>query len=247
MNRPNKNNHKNKNKNKNNHRGKGANDTNYLEVSLYRGLESSGFRTRTFIVPNILRTKMRYIEPSFEYSTSGGVQFFVKRWSINDVYDPDPTIGGGTVSGYPELSALYKRHRVLSCAVEIELASEQSAPQFFGLVFTNTDVSSSFSSVANCQNAMEGSFATQIHMLSDQGGMDRKTIKARINCAELNGAPRMYLSDVVFNPPTGSSPSAAYLQSCCLLGWTNASSLHFGANISLTFEVEWTERVALFD
>lgn len=94
-------------------------------------------------------------EPEILLQDAGNT-FLVKEWRMSDVYDPDPTIGGGTVAGFNKMIAIYNLWRVENFRIRIQLASNEPAKSIsFGLVFRDQRPSTTILTAADAQNALE--------------------------------------------------------------------------------------------
>jgi hypothetical protein len=99
--------------------------------------------------------KLIFNEPELLLQDAGNT-FLVKEWRMSDVYDPDPSIGGGTVAGFNKMIAIYNLWRVENFRIRIQLASNEPAKSIsFGLVFRDQRPSTTILTAVDAQNALE--------------------------------------------------------------------------------------------
>jgi len=197
-----------KTKNKKSQIGKKSTKEKENEVyeSLSGGKLSKDMKVNSPFPPEMM-IKMSYIEPT--QILQGASQFLTKRWRITDIYDPDPLLGGGTVSGYNEITKIYGRYRVLKHSFSFTVVNnEPSIPINFGFIMRVDDPTSSIGTVQDCIDSLETSPSTGPKMVGTTGGMSvyrSKIIKT--DPGVMLGDKLNYMADSNWTGVTGASPS----------------------------------------
>jgi len=125
------------------------------------------------------------------------------RYRMNSAYDPDPALGTGSLSGFVELSTLYNNYKVLSFAVEAEVANRDTQPYNLVVCPTIKDVGLAYSGTYEL-----GEFPRGKHRgFSAMGGMDRAKLTTKVNLPEFVGTAQYefdpaYSAAVTTNPTT---------------------------------------------
>lgn len=102
-------------------------------------------RSVGFVMPDRLRTGLKYWQSSainLSVVSSGSL-----RYQPSAAFDIDPTVGGATMAGFNEMSALYRSYRVKSSRIKVEIAN--TSPDSIvncAIVPTNADPGSAPSS-----------------------------------------------------------------------------------------------------
>lgn len=96
------------------------------------------------------KTKLRYMPVGLTTSLNAKCKFLKQftvnigasaaRFSANGLYDVDPIVGSTTAIGFGELTALYKRFRVLSYHYELSLVNIDTVPLYVYITNTNFDL-----------------------------------------------------------------------------------------------------------
>jgi hypothetical protein len=119
--------------------------------------------------PYMLR-KLQYNEPQILLQNTLA-PFLVREWRMNDVYDPDPLLGGGTVAGFNQMIAIYSQWQVEHFRMKIQVAAnENTKPVSFGLVFRDVRPSTIILTLADAQNALEVQPTTGPNIVGESSG-----------------------------------------------------------------------------
>lgn len=197
----------NKNKkrmNKNKQRKEKKND-------LYEVLDSTKISKRlqpSSPFPSVMIRKCPFFEPS--QVVSGAATFLVRRWRLSDFYDPDPLLGGGTVSGFNELAKIYQIFRVERSTFRATITSNEPAlPMTFGFIVRSSDPSTSIATLADAQNAIETSPTTGPMAVGTTQGKSVTNVRTiKVDHGAILGDPIALMSDMGFTGLySGSSPS----------------------------------------
>lgn len=145
------------------------------------------------VVPNKMTVRMVYQDssdmrlsaPSLSYS------FFTMR--ANSVFDPDPLILSGGISGFSEWGGLFRSYRVTKVRVRWEVINDLNNPPITFCVVPGFG-SSLPSTRSALINTFENRFASKSVSISAAGGMDRAVINYNLNLSRYIGN-RVYMSD----------------------------------------------------
>lgn len=161
----------------------------------------------TSIMPPQLRSKLYYNDGSTVRNNPGG-SFLVYSMRINDVYDPDPAILSGSVSNFKEIMQFYSYYKVNFLDIFWTIVNLENFPLSCGIVFSQTNLTGVVSSLADCQNAFENDYTTQIKTISSKGGLDRQTFKiTKFDIAKLLGNRQQYQGESNYSGLGLATPS----------------------------------------
>jgi len=133
----------------------------------------------------------KYVDSSYVRNNPGN-NYLVYSFRINDLYDPDPLILSGSISGFKEMMQFYAYYRVIKFSANINISNNEVFDLLYGAVFSQTNLTGVISSRDDAINALENNYCKGPFLLSEKGGMDRGTMVLRINPANLLGVPRQY-------------------------------------------------------
>lgn len=178
-----------------------------------------------------------YVDNAYVRNNPGN-NYLVYSFRINDLYDPDPLVLSGSVSGFKEMMQFYQYYRVLEFSATINISNNEAFDIFYGAVFSQSNLTGSIVSRDDAANALENNYAKGPFLLSEKTGMDRGTMRLRIKPSALLGVPKQYFAD---NDYTGTglatppiplwlnfivyTPTGAVLSN----GYTTATKLFFRA------------------
>jgi hypothetical protein len=131
-------------------------------------------------------TWLKYVDGS-DQRAAAGVNWGVWRLKLTDVYDPDPLLLTGGITGYNEFSAFFNRWRVISTHLSLTVTNRESFPMHFAILLAPSDISTFLSSRALALDAMERPGCIYHRELAAQGGMDRVTFNRRLNLKSILG------------------------------------------------------------
>ena len=157
--------------------------------------------------PPFMVRKLAYMDPTFVLQ--GASPYLLREFRTNDVYDPDPLLGGGSVSGFPQLASIYNYWRVEDFRFRYELVNnEPSVPGLHGVILRDVQPSTVIASLAAAQNSLEIAPTTGPHMIGVTQGMS--VYRSRwYNCAPpaIVGNPANYFGDEAFVGGVAVSPA----------------------------------------
>jgi len=115
--------------------------------------------------------RLELIEPNLLFRDSSNT-FVIRDWRINSAYDPDPTLGGGSLTGFNQWAAMYNSYHVSKFRYQYTVASnEPGVPVAFGFIFRDLNRPSlTYSTYSSCLNALEQAPSTGIQMVGEASG-----------------------------------------------------------------------------
>lgn len=146
------------------------------------------------IMPPRHVASLMYVDGAYVRNNPGN-NYLVYSFRINDLYDPDPLILSGSVSGFKELMQFYQYYRVLNFSASIQISNNESFDLMYGAVFSQSNLTGTITSRDDAINALENNYCKGPFLLSEKTGIDRATMNLRIKPANLLGVPRQYHSD----------------------------------------------------
>jgi hypothetical protein len=125
------------------------------------------------------------------------------RYRANSVFDPDPLLGTGSLSGFNEWAAFFNAYRVVDFDYDIQFSNLESFPLICVACPTLLDVGANYASTDQMPEFPYGKKS----MISGKGGMDRARIRGHVDLASLEGATTYFTSNefaavVTTNPGT---------------------------------------------
>lgn len=128
---------------------------------------------------------------------------------INDVYDPDPLILSGGITGFNEMSAFFSRFHVEEVEVDIVMDNQEQFPLTVCPVFAPTDLVAAIGSRSLAVDAMERWGAIKPIVLGHVTGQDRYIMQTlRIKPSMVLGNPALYNGDPSYTGTNSSSPTS---------------------------------------
>jgi len=187
------------------------------------------------IMPSRIVKTLNYIDSAYVRNNPGG-NYLVYSFRINDLYDPDPLILSGSISGFKELMQFYSYYRVLNVNVSFKIFNNEAFAILYGAVWSQTNLTGTIASRDDAINALENDFSTRARILSAKGGLDHEDINFELAPWKLLGDRSQYMSESNYagqglaDPTTPlwlnfivASPTGTALAN----GYTNATTLSF--------------------
>lgn len=222
-------------------RGKQLNNNNNKRSARHR---RGGRRARTtnknsiIMPPRLLRT-LRYVDSAYVRNNPGN-SFLVYSFRINDLYDPDPLILSGSISGFKEIMQFYNYYRVLHVSAVVSLSNLEAFPLMYGLVFSQFNLTGTIATRDDAMNALEGPMSSRARMISGKGGFDRATLAKGMNPARILGIPRQYMADINYAGNGLATPTTPLWLNFIVASATGASLANgYCTTTTLTFHNEF--------
>lgn len=193
----------------------------------------------SIIMPNKLLRKLRYVDSAYVRNAPGN-SFLVYSFRINDLYDPDPLILSGSISGFKEIMQFYNYYRVLHVAASVSISNLETFPLMYGMVFSQSNLTGSITTRDDAMNALEGPMSSRARMLSGKGGLDRALISRGMNPARILGIPSQYMSDIAYAGSGLATPSIPLWLNFIVASATGAALTNgYCTTTTLTFHSEF--------
>jgi hypothetical protein len=177
-----------------------SNDAQQLK-SIPRMLISSGsFHNIRDVADDTIRVKLKYYDTTM-VRNNAGLTYLSWRYRMNSVYDPDPSLATGAISGFAEWAAIYSTYRVLSIIYQIKLANNEAFPLQVSTAPTFTDIGINALSSVDLAELKYAKYT----MMAAKGGRDMVNLQGALRLDEIFGAS--YLYDPTFNAAVTTNPS----------------------------------------
>jgi hypothetical protein len=204
------------------------------------GLQSLTVRQPGKIVPDKLVTTLSYIDVSH---SSIGIPATVAgsfRYRPTAIYDVDPLIGGTTIPGFTELSALYNYYRVHSSTIKGYFVNQDAttAPLIIILPL-NSDPGSG--PTPTTLQSWEMNPYSKMYLMSSKGGYDRAIITNHMTTKKLVGSQSVKYDDTYASAVTTVPTNNWY--------WAVGALSEGGVNFTLgvTYQVKIDITVEFYD
>jgi hypothetical protein len=174
--------------------------------------------------------------------TNNAFTYLSWRYRANSVYDPDPTIGSGSVPGYSFWATGYNSYRVISLGYSIDLSNLETSPVDVVACPSVADLGANYTAM----NELFGNPYASQALLSAKGGMDRARLTGAIDLGQFWGNSGQYLNDDGFGGSVGGNPSVSLFLN---VGGVSAAAFTTGNGldyrITLTYTTLWYGRKIL--
>jgi len=189
------------------------------------------------IMPQRVVKTLNYIDAAYVRNNPGN-NFLVYSFRINDLFDPDPLILSGSISGFKELMQFYAYYRVLSINVNFKIFNNENFAILYGAVFAQTNLTIALGTRDDAINALENDFSTRARLLSAKGGIDHEDSSFGLNLSTLLGDKRQYMAEQGYSGIGLASPAiplwlnfivASPTGAALANGYTNATTITFKA------------------
>lgn len=193
-------------------------------------------RPQDIMPPRIKRT-LNYIDAAYTRNAPGN-NYLVYSFRINDLYDPDPLILSGSVSGFKEIMQFYSQYRVLKTSVSFKIFNNETFALLYGAVLSQSNLTGTIASRDDAINALENDFSTRARILSAKGGMDHEDINFEIQPWQLLGDKKQYMADINYAGLGLATPSiplwlnfivASPTGTALVNGYTNSTTISMHA------------------
>jgi len=191
------------------------------------------------IMPIKVFRLLRYCDSSYVRNNPGG-NYLVYSFRVNDLYDPDPLILSGSVTGFKELMQFYQYYRVLDVQLQIKITNNETFSLMYGGVFSQTNLTGVITSRDDAINALESTYSSRSRILSAKGGMDRGSLTMKIPIHAILGDRKQYLADYNYIGVGLATPSIPLWFNMIVASPTGASLTNGYTNsTNITFRSEF--------
>lgn len=162
-------------------------------------------RPSDIMPPRIVKT-LNYIDAAYTRNNPGN-NFLVYSFRINDLFDPDPLILSGSVSGFKEIMQFYTQYRVLNTNVSLKIFNNEAFAILYGAVWSQSNLTGTIATRDDAINALENDFSTRARILSAKGGLDHEDINFELAPYKLLGDRQQYMADINYAGNGLASPA----------------------------------------
>jgi len=191
---------------------------------------------KSLAYPEGFLVHMKYSDPQGVLNNAAAL-FASVRYRMNSVYDPDPTLGGGTVDGYTFFSTIYGRYRVVGFQYKIAFDNNDAFEKRAICWPSMIDLGSNYSATDQATELPYSKFKV---LSSKGGGSQTKVITGFVPLAQFYG-------ESSYN--TGESALSNYNANPALVLFFNVGtssgtvlSLGTGISVCLHYVTKWTSR-----
>jgi hypothetical protein len=147
-------------------------------------------RPNDIMPPKLIKT-LNYIDSAYVRNNPAN-NFLVYSFRINDLFDPDPLILSGSISGFKEIMQFYSYYRVQKIDVSFKIFNNENFAILYGAVFSQSNLTGVIGTRDDAINALENDFSTRARLLSAKGGMDHEDIHFGLPVWQLLGEKKQY-------------------------------------------------------
>lgn len=196
---------------------------------------------RQSIMPLTLDRKLSYVDSTTARNNPGG-SYLITGIRINDLYDPDPAILTGSISGFKEIMQFYKNYRAIHNEVEVTITNQENFPIIWGLYFSQDNILGLIPTAAAALNVLENGYTTGARTISSKGGMDRDTQVCHIPLSDLVGNSALYVGDTQYTGTISTSPAISLWCFLIIVSGTGAV-----LNNGIVFNSKYTYKTRFFN
>jgi hypothetical protein len=179
----------------------------------------------------------------FTLKTNAGNQSLYYRMRMNDVFDPNPLIFSGAISGYLEIAALYRRYLVLGIDITIDFINNETFPVIVCLAPSEIDLATVIISAPTVLNLSEYPLAKRV-ILSERGGMNRAKVRFRLNLATFVGQAQAYRDSLTYSALNNAGPAQVIFFNIGMASADGSNFTALGVSQLATYKyrVKWSQR-----
>lgn len=158
--------------------------------------------------PSEMVRNLTFTEPAQLFQSSM-TDFLVKEWRMTDIWDPDPSIGGGTVAGSLSMLGIYLLWQVRKFKFRFNVVNnENTKPISFGFIMRDRQPSLDILTLADAQNALEVQPCTKIFTVGETSGMSKYQGRwQKVDCGHVLGNPIKFRGDIDYAGAGPATPS----------------------------------------
>jgi len=190
------------------------------------------------IMPRSFDTHLTFLDTTHTSINNPGTSFVALRYKANSAYDLDPLIGGTTIAGFAELSALYVYYRVIDVVFDVSMSNLETGTAVSAVILPfNLDPGATPGSVL--ESWFMNPYA-RTHILGPRGGMDSGRLISKYSGRRVTGTPA-YLFDDNYRALTTGNPVNTWYVALGL--FTNSTVFSSGVSITIRIKlrVRFTE------
>lgn len=183
---------------------------------------------------------MKYVDEQIGKSNAGN-QYIYWRMKMGDIFDPNPLIATGSISGFSELAALYRRYLVTSLTVTLDVVNNEAFPVVVAIAPSDIDLATVITSGALALNLAEYPLAKKV-LLSAAGGQNRGRLTMTINLGRFVGQPTAYRGSLDYSALTNTSPATNTYFNVAAASASNFTAAGITQYAQYKYRVHWSQR-----
>lgn len=189
--------------------------------------------------PASLSNTLKYVDSSISKSNVGN-QFIYWRVRMGDVFDPDPLVLSGSISGFTQISAIFRRFIVTEYSLQLTIVNNEAFPVVISLAPSLVDLATVITSGASAINLAEYPMGKRL-LLGSNGSMNRATVRISIRLPAFTGQRGAYMSSLLYSG-VGASPSTQTFFNIAASSASNFTAAGVTQLATHTYRTVWTER-----
>lgn len=149
--------------------------------------------------------QLKYIDEQIA-KNNAGQQYIYWRIRMGDLFDPNPLILTGAISGFQELAAIYRRYIVHVFEAIVTIVNNETFPVLVTVAPSDIDLALIITSEAAAANMGEFPRA-QTRLLGGSNGMNRATFRFKLNLPVFVGQEGAYEDSLQYSALVNASPA----------------------------------------
>lgn len=189
------------------------------------------------LVPQRLSTVLRWVHVNNTLSMAS-IQSSYVAIVLNGIFDPLFTLGGGSPTGFTELSALYNRYIVSTCSVRMNLRNSSATAvgnDIVGYLLELPSVQTNLVGTIVSEDITEARRCTT-EMIPYNNANQYKEMIRHTNIVQLEALPSLVADYEALSGSRTSNPQRTPIMLC---GVTRPGGLQAGCTAEATFVVEY--------
>jgi len=198
----------------------------------------TAYGTQTPLAPR-LACQMQYVETV----SLAGLPTIDYQWKINSLFDPNFTGTGHQPKGFDQIQELYQRYRVYNTHYKVSWSIPSAGFTNLLVCVVATNEASGFTSFSD---ATETANAQWMAIGNGYPLLTGHHLTGTVDLTKLNGKTRAaYESDDTTQALRNASPSEILHLHCVAASADGATNVAAYMTIQLTFDIEWSDPIAL--
>lgn len=183
---------------------------------------------------------LRYVDDQTLKNVAGSLYQYW-RIKMGDLFDPNPLVLTGGVSGFIELAGLYRRYLVTHITIDSIIVNNEAFPVTITQAPSDIDLATLISGPIPAVNVAELPLQHK-RILSSKGGQDRGRIHRTIDLARFTGQPGAYRDSLTYSSLVNTSPATNTYYNIVALATSNFTAAGVTQTTTYTFRVRFTQR-----
>jgi len=203
-----------------------------------------GFSGAPFLIEQTKVVTLAYTDSTLIRNNAGNKYLFF-RLRANGLYDPDPLLLTGNVSGFSEYSNFFRRYLVTSVSLDWQVTNLEAFPITLVTTASTFDIASVITTPALVLDQAENPFFVE-RKLSQAGGMDRARLVKTVRLDKLHGDPKTYMGSMTYSGLGLSNPTNLLFLNFMVASNSNLVN-GIDSTLRIRFKVKWFERQSIDD